>query len=91
MEQVLELVESFESISELLNAKEYDIINGMAGGEITLYKCFIQSSSTYIANCVFKGKIFNKISDIKFKYALVGYNYLESWISQSPFVITQNN
>ena len=96
---VLELVgSSFETPIEIFNAKEYDIINGQSSDEITLYKCYSQSmnvqgimSSKYFANFVFKGKIFNKVSDIKFRYAVVGYNYLESWMARSSFLVTPNN
>jgi len=89
---VLTLMGSFETEGKATKYHEYDIINGDAGGGITLFRCstiefpmIIWNESTVSTKCyasyVFKGHIFKKTSDIKFRYARINFSHLESWIS----------
>lgn len=87
---ILKVMGSFKTPDDATHFRDYDIINGIAGTEITLFKCFTQSASTsffdddaqsveYFANIVFKGHIFKNSSEIKFHHARANYNHLESW------------
>lgn len=98
---VLELIGAFDLAKDLTGKNpEYDIINGIAGSEITLYKCYNRNSnlqipgilsSVYYANYVFKGHIFAKESEIKFKFSRFSYNYLEAWANRSGMIINHSN
>lgn len=94
---LLEVVGSFEPITKVNEVQEFVIINGLAGSEITIYKCFMKETqiqfpgtvlSTYFGNIVFKGHLFKKESEINFNRAQVEYNYLTSWINRSAINIT---
>jgi hypothetical protein len=94
---ILELNGSFEPITEINKLHEYDIINGLAGSEITLFKCWDKGhqiqfpgtlNSQYYANCLFKGKIFTNSSEIKFKEASINYHLLNTWINLSGIKVT---
>jgi hypothetical protein len=87
---ILQVMGSFETSGKISDFRDYDIINGFAGSEITLYKCFTKSapifslspdtiSTEYFANFIFKGHIFEKTSDIKFRDARISYNNFGSW------------
>ncbi|MGD0080646.1 MAG: HEPN domain-containing protein [Methanoregula sp.] len=97
----LQVMGSLETLDNASTVREYDIINGFTGSEITLYKCFTQTApymifnpeiitTEYFANVIFKGHTFKKGSDIKFKYARTGYNHLESWFFRNTMSFTSS-
>lgn len=84
----LKLIGDFEDIEGFKYHKNFKIINGNIGTDITLHECYYLSSkyyekdkkiTKYLVNDVFKGYIFRNSSEIKFKSVLLEFNYLSNW------------
>lgn len=83
------------------NKFEVDIILGRTsnGEDITLYKCFIMSSSynnkggsvtKIYSNIIFEGVHFNQLADINFKEISCHYSNLDEWAWMNGFDVKQN-
>jgi hypothetical protein len=91
---ILELLGTFEEISEIPNATERDIIHGFTpeGKQITLFKCIKTHTSLsqpgyfiskYYSAVIFIGMLFNSAQEITFKGICVNFINLEEWLGLS--------
>ncbi|MBC7318125.1 hypothetical protein H5T57_02580 [Candidatus Bipolaricaulota bacterium] len=76
---ILELNGSLRGLEKLKEPEEIILGSSNDGKEITLYKCFEDTFSSFDVKYVFIGAHFQKPEDIKFKNASVRYLHLEEW------------
>ncbi len=92
----LDLIGSFGDIKRTNKMLDPEIILGISsdGKQITLYECFETGStisfpgfpiSSFSANSVFIGALFQKSEDMKFKSISVHYLHLDEWAGISGF------
>lgn len=95
----LELIGSFRELGDTDRVREEDIILGvtLGGKAVTLYKCFESrtrfvigtdlSTSSYVAQVVFSGHHFEKVTDVVFSSYSVEYSFLEEWAGITGFSV----
>jgi len=93
----LELIGSFRELVNTDRVREEDIILGvtLSGKTVTLYKCFESrtrfvigtdlSTSIYVAQFIFMGHHFEKVTDLVFSSFSIEYYYLEEWAGITGF------